>query len=179
MTKIHMEVNAAGKLRPVQHELYNHEKDEVLRASDGMTMKERDSDASITMHDKMVYYTENFMSVYTSAQFWGLGLITLVLTIVLGLLWKVVAPSHSAEVGDDGDDGDPFGGTRSVADAIYTSFEVIVAGGYNSDIQDPAHRLVFLAMLFCGLVIFGIFVGFITDAVTGFMEVIRDDSRWQ
>ena len=173
MAKVHADMNGAGTPRDRQ---YANEKDEVLRASDGMTMKERDSDASITMHDKMVYYTENFMSVYTSAQFWGLGIITLMLTVVLGLLWKAVAPPPGGGGGDDdGDDGDdPFGGTRSLADAIYTSFEVIVAGGYNSDIQDPLHRLVFLAMLFCGLVIFGIFVGFITDAVTGFMEALSE-----
>ena len=67
-----------------------------------------------------------------------------------------------------------FAGTTEFDDAVYTSFEVIVSGGYNSDVQDTGHRLIYMGQMFSGLVIFGIFVGFIADSVTSFMESLSE-----
>ena len=41
--------------------------------------------------------------------------------------------------------------------------QVIIAGGYNTDVKHALPRIVFIVQMFSGLVIFGIFVGFIVS----------------
>ena len=47
---------------------------------------------------------------------------------------------------------------------------------FNSHLQDSEIRLVDLVMLLSGMVIFGVFVGFITDAVSNFMHALKEDN---
>ena len=137
---------------------------EVMSIVKGVFLEDRDSDAGVTFSDRAAFYMENVLAVNASMQFYLLGTFTAALGVTLGVLWTKVLPC------DDADEDCSYSGTTALNDAVYTSFEVIIAGGYNTDIHDAAPRLVFIVQMFSGLVIFGIFVGFIADAVTSFMD---------
>ena len=147
-----------------------------MRAS----LEERDTDAGVSGSDKLYYFLENAMSVYPSLQFWSLGILTLILTVFFGFLWALIVPcKHGCTdeqlLDDHGGlpccEASDFVYTTEFLDAVYTSFEVIVSGGYNNAVHDTGHRLVYMGQMFSGLVIFGIFVGFIADSVTSFMAI--------
>ena len=107
----------------------------------------------------MLYLAENVLAVQPNAQFWILAVITLACVLVLGVGWRHAAVNSHW-----------FDGTTSLPDAIYTAFEIIVSMDYKSHIQNTEHRFVYLTMLFTGVMIFGVFVGFVTEAVTSFMQ---------
>ena len=50
------------------------------------------------------------------------------------------------------------------------AFQVLASGGNDDEITSIGQRLVYATQLFAGVVVFAILVGFITDAVTSFMN---------
>ena len=92
-----------------------------------------------------------------SLQFISLFLVWVLLTLVCGVSWK-----SAVDTSANADHFDYF-------EALYMAVQVTTSAGYDSDITSPQMKLVYLAELVGGLVIFAILVGFITDAVTGFM----------
>ena len=135
------------------------EQREVLKHAGGRTIQEQDADAFVSARDRVLYLAENVLAVQPNAQFWILAVITLACVLVLGVGWRHAAVNSHW-----------FDGTTSLPDAIYTAFEIIVSMDYKSHIQNTEHRFVYLTMLFTGVMIFGVFVGFVTEAVTSFMQ---------
>ena len=81
--------------------------------------------------------------------------------IVFGLVWYRLSSGSKEEVY----------GQESYADGIFMALQLIVSAGFDDSIPDEAGlRWVFFLMIFFGLVVFAVLVGFITDSVSQFMD---------
>ena len=87
-----------------------------------------------------------------------------------GLLWY-----HLGEVNEAlGNHHDVYG-TESLNDAFYLSLQILTVGEYAEDIPEVVgFRAIYFAMIFCGLIVFAILIGFITDSVTDYMDELKE-----
>ncbi len=131
-----------GSFRIDQEEVLKHCGQEV-----------EDTAAHATLSDRVFYGLENIISVLPSFPFYLLLAVSAVLIFVLGLGW-------SMSTGED------------VLTGFYTAFQVIASGGNDDSLTATPVRIVYFFMVFSGLCVFSIFVGFITDYVSEFMTAL-------
>ena len=66
-------------------------------------------------------------------------------------------------------------GYHSLHESMWASLQILAAAGIDDSIPDMTIlRVVYFAALLCGLVVFAILVGFITDSVTSFMDSLGE-----
>ena len=134
---------------------------ETFTSAGGRSLQERDADAQVNAGDRLMYLGENAIVTYPSLQFWILLAFTFVLMIVLGGAWAAVG--HTAD-----------GARDDFGTSVYTAFQVLSSGGRDPDVVLGAERAVFACMIFAGVIVFAILVGFITEAVTEFMTSLGE-----
>ena len=135
---------------------FNEVRSEVLRLARGEYLDDRDTDMVISLEDWITYNIENAFSAIPNFQFYLLGGFTVVLVLILAGLWEV---QHA--------------GTLQYNDALWLTFQVVASAGFTNDYTVPLDRLLYAVMLFSGLVVFAILVGFITEAITEFMQALN------
>ena len=121
--------------------------------------------ASLSFTDRMGYAVENSIAANPSYPFRVLGAFTAVCLLGLGVSWYRL----SSEVSDE------VFGQSNVYDAIFIALQLIISAGYDDAIPDKnGLRQLFVFILFFGLVVFAVFIGFITDAVSEFMDSLEE-----
>ena len=121
--------------------------------------------ASLSFTDRMGYAVENSIAANPSYPFRVLGAFTAVCLLGLGVSWYRL----SSEVSDE------VFGQSNVYDAVFIALQLIISAGYDDAIPDKnGLRQLFVFILFFGLVVFAVFIGFITDAVSEFMDSLEE-----
>eukprot|EP00928_Gymnodinium_smaydae_P000368 TRINITY_DN10142_c0_g1_i1.p1 TRINITY_DN10142_c0_g1~~TRINITY_DN10142_c0_g1_i1.p1 ORF type:complete len:805 (-),score=103.90 TRINITY_DN10142_c0_g1_i1:126-2540(-) len=131
------------------------------------TLQESDMAASISFLDRFMYSAENRVAANSNIPFIALWIVFVILTVTFGALWKhfLVATQENPE--------QVYG--HNYWDAFFMSLQVLTSAGYADDIPSPAIlRALYLLMIFSGLVVFAVLVGFITESVTSFMSDLEE-----
>ena len=117
--------------------------------------------SEMTVNDRFGYALENRISANKNYPFEVLAIYTSAYLFFFGCI------RYALSAGVD----DEVFGKESVADGIFMALQLIVSAGFDDSIPDKnGLRFVFFLMIFFGLVVFAVLVGFITDAVSQFMD---------
>ena len=119
--------------------------------------------ADLSISDEVFYTVENRIASNAAFPFIALACFFVFLLICLGSAWYDIAKNDEAAL-EEGTLG-----SASLADGLFVSMQVLMAAGFD-DVPGNSLRVVYFLMIFIGLVVFAILVGFITDTVTSFMK---------
>ena len=123
--------------------------------------------AKFSWLDKVLYEIENRIASNPSTPFMLLSYAFCCMVIVFAILWYVCSTDEAAE--DYG-----LFGTGSWKDAFFMSAQLLLSAGYDDSIPDiNGLRVLYFFVIFFGLVIFSVLVGFITDKVNHFMSSLE------
>eukprot|EP00931_Biecheleriopsis_adriatica_P105744 TRINITY_DN8027_c0_g1_i1.p1 TRINITY_DN8027_c0_g1~~TRINITY_DN8027_c0_g1_i1.p1 ORF type:complete len:993 (-),score=174.92 TRINITY_DN8027_c0_g1_i1:97-3075(-) len=147
---------------------------EMKFRSGGKSIQETDTDAERTYADKILYKASNAIAADKNVTFKFLGAFVCICAIIQAAIWNLLC-NYAYE-----EEGAKVMGYNSYWDSLFHSLQLIMASGtVDVDVTDQyasGHllRAWLLVQVFSGLVVFAIFVGFITDAVTGFMNELAE-----
>ena len=130
--------------------------------------------AAVSVIDSIFYEVENRISSNLWFPFIALAVFFTGFTLLFGLVWRIAL--NAGKAGGDGA-SDPevaalqgFFGRDNTFDSFWLSFQVMATTGFEDSIPSiNGIRIIYFAMIFFGLVVFAILVGFITDSVQTFM----------
>ena len=126
-----------------------------------------------TMSDWIFYNIENQIASDGNFTFALIALLFGFFFVLYAILWYILGQIKSDNFNND--DENRIYGTESLNDAFYFALQMLSAGGYDPEMpEENGFRALFFLMILTGLVVFAILVGFITDAVTGYMEALKD-----
>ena len=129
-----------------------------VRQSGGKSVKNTNS--GLSNWDQVSYGLENRIAANGAFPLTLLAFVTSFFLAIFGVLWYRLS-SDTAEL---------VFGQDSVADGVFMAVQLITSASFN-DIPDENNlRLLYFVQIFFGLVVFAILVGFITDAVSQFMN---------
>jgi hypothetical protein len=115
----------------------------------------------LSLGDLVSYALENRISADARTPFIILAILSSICLIVFGLLWFRLSNESDEDVY----------GQESPADGIFMALQLIISAGFDDSIPDEAGlRWVFFLLIFFGLVVFAVLVGFVTDSVSQFMN---------
>jgi hypothetical protein len=131
--------------------------EEAVRTSGGVA---KNTNSSLGSNDYVTYGLENRIAANGWFPLLLLTIITSAVLSAVGVLWYTLS----------NDAPDEIFGQDSVADGVFMAVQLITSASFN-DIPDENNlRLLYFVQIFFGLVVFAILVGFITDAVSQFMN---------
>jgi hypothetical protein len=148
---------AAPSANNLEHEGAASVRAEVAK-SQGAAPKNTMSDLSYA--DMMGYTLENRISSNKSYPFEMLATYTSGMLVLFGIIWYQLSSGVDDEVY----------GQEGYADSIFMALQLVISAGFDDSIPAGGLRFFFFLMIFFGLVVFAVLVGFITDAVSQFME---------
>ena len=128
---------------------------ETLAAVRGLSIEERDCDATDRLYIRLQYKLESLIASDPNGMLYVLIAVTFGSMLVLGALWQWATP----------------GSDMKLWEAMWLTFQVFAAGG-TGDFNNASEKVIFAVMLIVGLFVFAILVGFITDMMADFMESI-------
>ena len=115
----------------------------------------------LKLGDLIGYALENRISADARTPFIVLAIFSSGIMVFFGVLWYELSNQSDEEVY----------GQESWADGIFMALQLISSAGFDDSIPDEAGlRWLFFLMIFFGLVVFAVLVGFITDSVSQFMD---------
>ena len=128
--------------------------------------------------DHVLYQVENRIAAYPNSPFTGLALLFCLLFVGFGVAWLYLTDRYSDNGNDDGIDkekDESVFGSGSWEDSLFLSLQVLTSAGFDDSIPRPfSLRLIYFAMIFTGLIVFAVLVGFITESVTTFMASLAE-----
>ena len=138
--------------------------EEVKRTAGGAP---KNNLAHLSWRDRIGYVVENRIAANPNYPFKLLALCTAACLAVFGVGWYQISKRITG-------DTEVFG-SANVYDAIFLSLQLVISAGYDADIPDKLGlRWLYFVILFFGLVVFAVLVGFITDAVSQFMNSLEE-----
>lgn len=140
--------------------LFEEVRAEVMRATSGQTIQERDVDALQKFTDYASYILENSVSAIPGIALYLLVLSTVSITIFLSVLWCFVID-------------EPLSLER-ITTKIFQTIQLLTTGGFTDAKLAPPEKLIFVVGLFLGLVIIAILLAIITDAFAHKMAHIAE-----
>lgn len=169
----------------------------ALRSAGGQLLHDRDADADRSWPDRLAYFCENLIAMNSFAAFYILATAFVVLVLAHAGAWYLLLRyERDAPLRDGGYDGDDAArrlagrgalnegdmaavrgalGYKSLSDSIWMALQVLSSAGFDGNLPAPALlRVVYLSMIICGLVVFAVLVGFITDAVESFTRSLAN-----
>ena len=115
----------------------------------------------LKLGDIIGYALENRISADARTPFIILAIFSSGIMVFFGLVWYKLSNQSDEEVY----------GQESWADGIFMALQLISSAGFDDSIPDESGlRWLFFLMIFFGLVVFAVLVGFITDSVSQFMD---------
>eukprot|EP00930_Biecheleria_cincta_P072169 TRINITY_DN5960_c0_g1_i1.p1 TRINITY_DN5960_c0_g1~~TRINITY_DN5960_c0_g1_i1.p1 ORF type:complete len:921 (-),score=177.43 TRINITY_DN5960_c0_g1_i1:454-3216(-) len=142
----------------------------------GKSIQETDLDANRTLLDSILYKASNAIAADKNVTFKFLGFLTIVSSALQALIWFGLSkwsheqdPAATAQLRD-----------FSYWESLFETFQLIMAQGRDQlpvsiyQASGVMMRMFYLVQLLSGLVLFAVFVGFITDSVTGFMNELAE-----
>ena len=140
---------------------FDEVRQEVLRATSGQTIQDRDVDALHDLADYTSYLLENSVSAIPGIALYLLVCAALVITVILAILWILA----------DGSDRT----LRMVWEKVFITVQVLTTGvPANYDAIRGGERAVFLAGLLMGIVLVAILLVIITEAFSTRMAKIAE-----
>ena len=118
------------------------------------------TNSPLSIGDHISYGLENRISANGWFPLILLGLVTSGVLGCLGAAWYNLAKDVPALVI----------GQNSLADSVFTALNFIISAGYTDVPDENGLRWLYFVSIFFGLVVFAVLVGFITDAVSQFMD---------
>jgi hypothetical protein len=151
-----------GSLMQLHHTRHFDEvRQEVLRATSGQTIQDRDVDALHDLADYTSYLLENSVSAIPGIALYLLVCAALVITVILAILWILA----------DGSDRT----LRMVWEKVFITVQVLTTGAFaNYDAIRGGERAVFLAGLLMGIILVAILLAIITEAFSTRMAKIAE-----
>ena len=134
-------------------------------------VKDREAEqAVLSRTDRMFYHIENRIASSAWFPFILLGVFVSVILVGFGFLWYVLITMKNQT--DEGvkDELSATLGFAGLSDSLFLSMQVLMASDFSEIPDVNGLRVVYFLMLFMGLVVFAILVGFITDTVSAFMN---------
>ena len=125
-----------------------------------------------TWGDFLAYNIENRIASDPQFPFILITIIFIINFLAFGIMWYQVGVANEANGGSN----DDVYGTASMRDAFFFAISMLTTGGSDEvpDEFDGVFRLLFIAMILIGpTIIFAILVGFINDAVSGYMDSLE------
>jgi len=127
----------------------------------------RDLDADASLKEDFFYQIENRFASNPDTPFVFLATFASIIIIVGGLLWKCLASDIDGDV-------DVFG-FDDYQDSIFLSLQLVASAGFDDSIPDVnGLRILYFLLIFLGLIVFAILVGFITDGVSSYMKSLAE-----
>lgn len=131
--------------------------------------------AEASFSEQILYQIENRISSNPSTPFVALGLFFIFLLVIFGFVWHTLTNLNKSKLISNGLFNEDLYGTASIADSFYLSLLTLTSGGYDDSIPEyNGLRILYFAMIFAGMVIFAILVGFITDSIQSFMTSLNE-----
>ena len=125
-----------------------------------------------TFSDWFFYNIENQIASDESFSFVLIALLFGFFFVVYALLWYGLGTVNSDKYTGK---NDAVYGTESLNDAFYFTLQMLAVQGYDDAMpEENGFRAVFFLMILTGLVVFATLIGFITDAVTNYMDALKD-----
>ena len=118
----------------------------------------------------MTYLVENQVASNSNFPFQLIAIAFGALNVFFGILWFNLGFSL------DEDEKEEVFGTLEIADSFFLSLQMLTTGGYDDAVPGFAFRIVYFFMIFSGLIVFAILIGFLTDSVTGYMDSLKEGS---
>jgi len=150
--------------------------------NDELSASQGNPDANVSWSEEFFYQIENRISSDPATPFTMLALLFVFFLGSFGAAWyflgKMYADYEDNGTGgganDDGDNNDLFG-AGNLMDSLFLTIQVLTSAGFEDNIPDKMGlRYVYFFMIFVGMVIFAILVGFITDAITSTMSALSE-----
>lgn len=141
----------------------------------GPSIQETDLDAQRTFLDSILFKASNAIAADSNVTFKFLGIVTLVSSALQAWIWWALC-QWSAEEQPDVARFQDF----TYWDSWFETIQLVMSQGRDTLTVDAdtsagvVTRIFYLVQVFSGLVIFAVFVGFITDSVTGFMDELAE-----
>ena len=132
-----------------------------VRQSGGKGIKNTNS--ALSNWDQVSYGLENRIAANGAFPLMLLAFVTSFVLGLFGVLWYRLS-SDTAEL---------VFGQDSVADGVFMAVQLITSASFNDIPDENGLRLLYFVQIFFGLVVFAILVGFITDAVSQFMNLAQ------
>ena len=129
-----------------------------VRQSGGKGIKNTNS--ALSNWDQVSYGLENRIAANGAFPLMLLASVTSFVLALFGVLWYRLS-SDTAEL---------VFGQDSVADGVFMAVQLITSASFTDIPDENGLRLLYFVQIFFGLVVFAILVGFITDAVSQFMN---------
>lgn len=129
-----------------------------VRQSGGKGIKNTNS--ALNNWDQVSYGLENRIAANGAFPLMLLASVTSFVLALFGVLWYRLS-SDTAEL---------VFGQDSVADGVFMAVQLITSASFTDIPDENGLRLLYFVQIFFGLVVFAILVGFITDAVSQFMN---------
>ena len=127
--------------------------------------KSKNTLSSVGWGDRLRYVVENKTAEDGNYPFYLLTYVTTLTLLAFGLVWWYASNRY---------DGYVYG-QENYADAFFAGMQLIVSQGYVDEIPDKyGLRWFYWLMIFFGVVIFAVLVGFITDAIAQSMDAIKE-----
>ena len=140
--------------------------DELQKSPHFASLAERDLDATISTWDRYYYKLENSIAADPNVRFYILGALSGVLCFSLTIVWLCITDPRDSD----------REGTTTFGGASFMAVQVFVTGGYDASIVHTDERIIFMCMLWTGVLIFSILIGLITDALTTYMQSLTAGS---
>lgn len=163
----------------------------ALRSAGGQLLQDRDADSFRSLPDRLAYFCENLIAMNSFAAFYILATAFVVLVFAHAGGWYLLLRyERDAPLRDGGyaggerrlsnrgalNRGDMAAvrdtlGYKSFSDSVWMALQVLASAGSDPSLPTLALlRCVYLSMIICGLVVFAVLVGFITESVESFMR---------
>ena len=175
MRRVSYYANVSSKLSGNVHQLADAGEKERERLRLASLNEFQHSHASSSMSDKLFYGIENRIAASSWFPFILLGSFVSIILVFYGFLWYLLVTKKTT----DNIDTDTINeleatlGFGGLADSLFLSMQVLMASDFSEIPDIHGLRIVYFLMIFSGLVVFAVLVGFITDSVTSFMNELE------
>ncbi|KAH8053695.1 hypothetical protein JL720_14655 [Aureococcus anophagefferens] len=165
------------------------------RSAGGQLLQDRDADSFRSLPDRLAYFCENLIAMNSFAAFYILATAFVVLVFAHAGGWYLLLRyERDAPLRDGGyaggerrlsnrgalNRGDMAAvrdtlGYKSFSDSVWMALQVLASAGSDPSLPTLALlRCVYLSMIICGLVVFAVLVGFITESPVVIMTRTMD-----
>jgi hypothetical protein len=138
----------------------------------------------VSLSDTLFYHIENKMAANWMTKYYLLVVVIVFFWVLYTALWYLaanysdpLATSRLLSGAAGGHAGEDVEETQNWNTAAYLVFQILMAGGYDDGIDvnaAPLWAVLFLVVLFTGLGVFAVLVGFVNETVTAIIDGINE-----
>ena len=121
--------------------------------------------ASVTLLDLLYYWLENAISADAVVPFYILIVASFSALVLLSWAWfRGTNPEENEELEQ----------SATLGGAMFMVFQVLITGGFDISIVEAEQRLLFMLMIFTGVIFVSVLIGLITDSVGSYLRSLSE-----